>query len=112
MKDFPEVVEHERLQIRLQKTFPDCSQEEYQQLYKDVVKCVTNKAYVSSGSSIELTMFEEGYGHYAFATVLSMLLLRYQHELYSIYILFYSLLHGYFRRLAPITLVLLNILMD
>ena len=87
MRDFPEVVEHEILQMRIQKIFPDCSQEESQQLYREVVKCVVNKAYVSGGSSKELTMFEEGYGHYVFVTVLSMLFLRYQHGVYCIYIL-------------------------
>jgi len=47
MRDFPEVVEHEILLMRIQKTFPDCGQEESRQLYKDVVKCVTNKAYIT-----------------------------------------------------------------
>jgi len=72
MRDFPEVVEHEILLMRIQKTFPDCSQEESRQLYKDAVKCVTNKAYVSGGSSKKLTVFEEGYGYYVFVCVVHL----------------------------------------
>ena len=47
MKNFPEVVEHVELLMMIQKTFPESSQKQWEQLYQDVFKCVANKTYVS-----------------------------------------------------------------
>ena len=47
MKHFPEVVEHVELLMMIQKTFPESSQKQWEQLYQDVFKCVANKTYVS-----------------------------------------------------------------
>ena len=63
MKHMPEVVEHEILHMRIQKVFPERSQEEWQQLYKGVLNCVTNKAaYVSGGSLKTFTMLRKDMG--------------------------------------------------
>ena len=63
MKHMPEVVEHEILQLRIQKAFPERSQEECQQLYTDVLNCVTNKeTYVRGGSLKKFTMLRKDMG--------------------------------------------------
>ena len=62
MRDPPKVVEN-NIPMRIQETFRECSQKECEQLYKDVLNCVTNKAaYVSDGSSKKLTMLRKDMG--------------------------------------------------
>ena len=47
MKHMREVVKHNILLKKIQKAFPECSEEECKQLHQDVLKCVVNKEYVS-----------------------------------------------------------------
>ena len=47
MEDMADVVEHQQLLMKIQKAFPECKEQKCLSVYRDVLKCVGNKRYVS-----------------------------------------------------------------
>ena len=47
MEDFYDVVVHQQLLMKIEKAFPECSEEKCLTIYQDVLKCVRNTRYVS-----------------------------------------------------------------
>ena len=47
MEDFYDVVVHQQLLMKVEKAFPECSEEKCLTIYQDVLKCVRNTRYVS-----------------------------------------------------------------
>ena len=41
------MVEHRHLLFKIEKAFPECNEEACVQIYENVLKCVSNKRYVS-----------------------------------------------------------------
>lgn len=47
MEDFYDVVVHQQLLMKIEKAFPECSEEKCVTIYHDVLSCVRNTRYVS-----------------------------------------------------------------
>ena len=47
MYDLGDVVEHTQLMKKIEKTYPDMNQEACLNVYKNILKCVEKKEYVS-----------------------------------------------------------------
>ena len=59
MEDFYDVVVHQQLLMKIEKAFPECSEEKCVTIYKDVLNCVRNTRYVSENCFYLTVIFFE-----------------------------------------------------